>query len=367
MTAAEKIRIMFLIGSMGDARAGTEKSLSTLIAGLDRRRFEPYLVSLQDCDYIRAGDFICDTTCLHLYRVLAPRMLKIKHALAARMRKLKIDIVHTFFLEADFVGGSAAREAGIASVIAARRNLGYAYRLKQKFLLQLSNRYPSRWLANCEAVADSISAIEHVSRSSFDVIYNGVKSSEFAPVAEAPQYDAIMVANLRPVKQVGTLIEAAALLKPTCPDLKIALVGDGPLKSELQELAHRYDVTDNIEFLGSLDEIPAILSQAKIGVLTSRSEGCSNAILEYMSAGLAVVATNVGGNPELVVEGATGYLVPVAEPKLLADRLGNLLANDNLRREMGRQGRARVESRFSVDRMLAAHVEYYSDLVTSKG
>ncbi|MFH2057169.1 MAG: glycosyltransferase [bacterium] len=366
MSGETKIKIMYVIGSLGDARAGTEKSLLTLIEGLDRDRFEPYLVSLQDCEYLRADDFICETTCLHLYRVLAPRMLKARRELASRMRELRIDIVHTFFLEADLVGGGAARQAGITQIVAARRNLGYAYGAKQKFLLKLSNRYPTRWLANCNAVADAISGIEGIPRGSFDVIYNGVALNHAATSDQSKTYDIIMVANLRPVKQVGTLLEAVALLKSKFPDLRIAILGEGPLRRELENLAQRFEVSRHIEFLGSRADVASLLNQARIGVLTSRSEGCSNAILEYMSAGLPVVATDVGGNRELVVEGKTGFLVPIAEPQALAERLSRLLADIELCQLMGRQGRERVEREFSVDRMIAAHADYYSKLRQSR-
>ncbi len=359
MSAAGKIRIMFVIGSLGDVRAGTEKNLLTIIENLDRQRFEPYLVSLQDCEYIRAGNYVCPTECLHLYRVFSPRMLKLRRALAARMVELGIDIVQTFFVEADLVGGGAARQAGIRHVIASRRNLGYAYGIKQRIMLKFANRYPRRWLANCEAVADSIARIEHLGRERFDVIYNGVPLNDSERSPQDEQCDAIMVANLRPIKRVETLLEAATILRTKLTDFKIAIVGDGPLRDKLKQRADSLGLADCVKFLGSRTDIPTLLKSAKIGVLTSQSEGCSNAILEYMSTGLPVVATAVGGNLELVEDGSSGYLVAVADSEKLAQRLKELISNGELRQRMGERGRQLIEQRYSLERMVAAHEDYY--------
>ncbi len=173
-SAKSKIKIMFVIGSLGHGRAGTERNLLTIAEHLDRSRFEPFLVSLQDCEYIQRGKFVCDTTCLNLYRLYTPAMFQQRRLLAQRMRELKIDIVQTFFIEAHIVAAKAARMAGVNAIISSRRNLGYSYSLKEKLLLRIANRYPDRFLANSQAVADVVSKLEGVDRARFDVIYNGV-------------------------------------------------------------------------------------------------------------------------------------------------------------------------------------------------
>jgi glycosyltransferase involved in cell wall biosynthesis len=168
-----------------------------------------------------------------------------------------------------------------------------------------------------------------------------------------------MVANLRPIKRVETLLEAATILRTKLTDFKIAIVGDGPLRDKLKQRADSLGLADCVKFLGSRTDIPTLLKSAKIGVLTSQSEGCSNAILEYMSTGLPVVATAVGGNLELVEDGSSGYLVAVADSEKLAQRLKELISNGELRQRMGKRGRQLVEQRYSLERMVAAHEDYY--------
>jgi len=366
----DRMKIMYVIGSMGHGRAGTERNLLTIIEHLDRTRFEPFLVSLQDCEYIQQGRFCCDTTCLHLYRMFAPTMWRKRKQLAQRIRELGIDIVQTFFVEGHLVGGAAAQMAGVKAIVSSRRNLGYSYALKEKLLLKLANRYPRRWLANSQAVADTISRLEHINRSRFDVIYNGVEippDNAVPAQAVVPAQTVVMVANLRPVKAVDTLIRAAAVVVKNVPNVKFMIVGDGPQRASLLKLAAELSLTGQIDFMGSKYDVRATLRGATVGVLTSTSEGFSNAILEYMCAGLPVVATDVGGNREAVLEDKTGFLIAPADQDALADKLIYLLTDPDESFRLGRAGRERAETEFSLAAMISNYQEYYIGLVKQFG
>ncbi len=368
---SDRIKIMYVIGSMGHGRAGTERNLLTIIEHLDRTRFEPFLVSLQDCEYIQQGKFICDTACLHLYRMFTPAMWRKRKQLAQRMRELGIDVVQTFFVEGHLVGGAAARMAGVKAIISSRRNLGYSYGLKERLLLKLANRYPRRWLANSQAVADTISRLEAIDRSRFDVIYNGVEipASDTGGTATAvtPNQTVVMVANLRPVKAVDTLIRAAAVVVKSVPNVRFAIVGDGPQRASLLKLAAELSLTDQVDFVGSASDVRSTLRGATVGVLTSTSEGFSNAILEYMCAGLPVVATDVGGNREAVLDGKTGLLIAPADHGALASKLIYLLTHSDESLRLGQAGRERAESEFSLAAMIRNYQEYYIRLVKQFG
>jgi glycosyltransferase involved in cell wall biosynthesis len=365
----DKITIAFIIGSLGNARAGTERNLLNIIEHLDRTRFLPHLVSLQDCEYLRQGNPPCETSCLHVYRLYAPSAIRAGRDLAQRLRKLRIDIVQTFFTEAHVLGGRAADSAGVKAIISARRNLGYAYGIKERFWLKIANRYPMRWLANSRAVAERIAAVEGIARDKFDIIYNGVEivDPEFDSrgKSDAGETDAVMVANLRPVKSVATFIEAAALVIKRRPRSQFAVLGDGPLRPQLTTLCRRLQVADNITLAGSRDDVRPWLANSRIGVLTSLSEGCSNAILEYMNASLPVVASAVGGNGELVHDGDTGLLYPAADARALADKLLYLLDHPQEATKMGQAGRRRVVAEFSRQRMIANYQGYYENLLTA--
>jgi glycosyltransferase involved in cell wall biosynthesis len=140
-------------------------------------------------------------------------------------------------------------------------------------------------------------------------------------------------------------------------------VGDGPLRNSLEQLAQALGVSDHVAFLGTRSDVPALLQQVTIGVNSSQNEGFPNAIIEYMAANLPVVATNVGGVPELVIDGETGTLVPSDNPSALADALLYLLRTPVVARRMGAAGRRRVEEHFTAQRMVRETEAVYEALL----
>ncbi len=360
-----KTGIAFVIGSMGNARAGTERSLLTLIENLDKARFAPLLVSLQDCEYIQSKKFVCETHCLHLYRMFTPKMFRDRRQLAALLGERNIRVVQTFFVEAHLVGGGAAKIAGISGVISSRRNLGYGLGGKEKLYLRHANRYPARWLANSQAVAAATSQREGVPLEMIDVIYNGVNVA--TPIAETnadsqATQRVVLTANLRPVKSVETLLKAAPAVIERFPRVRFEIIGEGDERRPLEQLANRMGLKQHLIFHGSRPDVSRLLESASIGVLTSTSEGFSNSLLEYMRAGLPIVATAVGGNKEAVVNGKTGFLIPPQDHAALAQKLNQLLQDSQLRREMGGEGRRLLEEKFSLKRMIESHQDYYESI-----
>jgi L-malate glycosyltransferase len=359
---ADKLRVLYVIGSMGNGLAGTERNLLTIIRHLDRQKFEPYLITLQDCEYYRAGKFDCETACWHCNRVLSTAFIAKRSQLVDFMREKAIDVVQTFFLEAHLLAGSAARKAGVRAVVSSRRNLGYSYGLKEKILLKIANRYPLRFLANSLAVANTIARVEGCRRELFEVIHNGVEISPRVPDERHQTKSVVMVANLRPVKSIPTLIQAAAIVAKEIPKVRFRIIGEGPDRHELQGLINALKLQSIVSMPGAATDVHSAISTAAIGVLTSASEGFSNSLLEYMDAGLAVVATKVGGNEEIVQDGVSGYLVDAGDDGAVADRLLKLLNEPELARSMGRAGRKLVEEQFSVEAMLRRHEEFYLSL-----
>jgi L-malate glycosyltransferase len=361
MTAG-RLRVLYIIGSMGNGLAGTERNLLTIIRHLDRQKFEPFLITLQDCEFYRAGKFDCETLCWHCNRVLSTAFFAKRTQLVEFMREKAIDVVQTFFLEAHLLGGSAARKAGIKLVVSSRRNLGYSYGLKEKILLKIANRYPQRFLANSQAVANTIARVEGCWREQFDVIYNGVELSSRVPDERHQVNSVVMVANLRPVKSIPTLIKAAAIVAKEIPNVRFKIVGEGPDRHKLQGMINALKLQSFVSMPGAATDVHNAISTAAIGALTSSSEGFSNSLLEYMNAGLAIVATRVGGNDEIVQDGVNGYLVDAGDEEAFADCLLKLLREPELARSLGRAGRKLVEEQFSVEAMVRRHEEYYLTL-----
>jgi glycosyltransferase involved in cell wall biosynthesis len=174
-----------------------------------------------------------------------------------------------------------------------------------------------------------------------------------------------LVARLSPEKDVATLIHAVRhalrLLGPEQAAFTLEIVGDGASRPQLESLSRNLGLGDTIRFLGERSDVASLLAHASMFVLPSLTEGISLTLLEAMARGLPVVATRVGGNPEVVVDGVTGFLVPVRDPAALAAAMVRIHQCPTLAAEMGLRGRRRVEQEFSVQKMIREYEQQYVD------
>jgi glycosyltransferase involved in cell wall biosynthesis len=184
----------------------------------------------------------------------------------------------------------------------------------------------------------------------------------------------ITVANPRHVKGIDVLVRAAVKVGSEIPDARILVVGnfggsetDKTFTKGIMHLTETLGAGRWIKFLGTSHVVPTLLKASDVFVLPSRSEGLSNALLESMRAGLPCVATAVGGNPEVVVEGRTGFLVPSDDPAALADRILRLLRDRELRVRMGEASRQRLIETFTVQKMTDQVVASYQRTLAEKG
>jgi glycosyltransferase involved in cell wall biosynthesis len=194
-------------------------------------------------------------------------------------------------------------------------------------------------------------------------IHNGIDLARFAPRGPVAGGPVIVVARLRPEKAIDRLIDAVALIRRVDPGFRLEIAGDGELDSALREQVERLGLGEAVAFLGDVRDVPERLARASALVLPSHTEGISLTLLEAMATGLPVVATRVGGNPEVVVDGETGLLVPPADPPALAEALLRLRRDPELGRAMGARGRERVEQRFDIRRMVADYESTYVDFL----
>ena len=204
-------------------------------------------------------------------------------------------------------------------------------------------------------------------------IYNGVDEQRFRPRASwlrevlpagfAPPGSVVLgtVGRMSGEKDQLTLVRAFRLARARCPQsqLRLVLVGDGPLKAEIEREILEGQLEGQVWMPGARSDIAEILRALDIFVLPSLGEGISNTILEAMASGLAVIATRVGGNPELVVENETGVLVPAANPEAMAQAIMNCLTQPILMRQHGQAGRARIERQYSMDAMVRQYIAVY--------
>src|SRR5512140_1391163 len=221
--------------------------------------------------------------------------------------------------------------------------------------------------ANAEAVRRVCIDEEGCKPERVVVLRNGLDLSRFDALAAAPgdplprePGDTVItvVGNLWPVKDHRTLVEAAARLKDSFPRLRFFCAGDGVERPYLESRIRELGLEGRVVLLGHRTDVPSLLARSDAFLLCSTAEGLSNAVMEGMAARLPVIATRVGGNPELL-EGGRGLLVPPRDPAALAAAVTRLMADREEAREMGRRGRAFVEAELTVSRMQSAHEELY--------
>lgn len=291
--------------------------------------------------------------------------------MAALIRAEGAKIVHGTDFTTNLLGLAAARLAG-ARAIVSRVDLGH---LREGFgpwhrrLEKLNARAADLVVVNADAVREMCVREEGVKPENCVVVRNGLDLARFDRLAagglQAPlpvPADARVVAvigNLWPVKGHRTLVEAVARLPGELRQVHFVCAGDGPEREHLTARIGQLGLRDRVHLLGHRLDVPAILARAQAACLCSTAEGLSNALMEAMAARLPVVATRVGGNPELVREGESGLLVPAGDPDALAAGLGELLRAHEAAREMGLRGRERVEGELSLERMAEGHGALY--------
>ncbi len=298
------------------------------------------------------------------------------------LRKLKPDIIHS-------------RNLGTIEYVIPSLLAGVRYRVhgehgrdmsdidgaNRKYILlrRLYNPFLRRFVALSKDLEQWLLNTVGINANKVVQLYNGVDLTRFHSVGIGNTLHSISlqihagdvligtVGRLQSEKDQVTLINAFSLLvddgRIDSKTLKLVLIGDGPDREMLENLVARKSLSEKVVFLGARNDIPGLLSSLDIFVLPSRGEGISNTILEAMACSLPVVATRVGGNPELVKENNTGLLVPSNNPEKMADALRVYLTDKVLAQKHGRAGRQRVESYFSIDKMVASYVEMYDSLI----
>jgi glycosyltransferase involved in cell wall biosynthesis len=285
------------------------------------------------------------------------------------LKQHQIRIVHSHDFYSNIFGMSGAALARVRGRIASKRETTGTRSMAQKRAEQVAFKLARAVVANAGAVKDHL--IEHgVSEKKIVVIYNGIDLTRFDQNGDALQRLNLPALHDRPVitmvanfehriKDHPMLLRAAQRVKAEVPNAVFVIAGDGELRPETEKLAAELGLTDSCLFIGRCARVPDLLAASDICVLSSQAEGFSNSILEYMAAGKAVVATNVGGASEAIVEGETGHLVNAGDDRAMAERLVSLLRDGSKRRSMGLNGRRVVEERFSCESRLNSTTKLY--------
>ena len=290
-------------------------------------------------------------------------------------------IVHFFLPQAYLVGGLCAWITNRPIRVMSRLSLSN-YQQRRPTVAKLERYLHGRMTAivgNAKAVLDQLRSEEHVPSDRLGLIYNGIDRAAVEPArtrAETRRLVGIsekalvivIIANLIPYKGHRDLLEGLAGIAHALPSQwRLLCVGrDSGSAGELDAFAQQLDIATNILWLGHRDDVPDILHAADMGVSSSHEEGFSNAVLEGMAAGLAMVATDVGGNAEAVVHGCTGLIVPPRDPEALAEAILILGLDADLRARYGTEGRRRVFEEFSLSHCVDRYESLYRGLAAGK-
>jgi glycosyltransferase involved in cell wall biosynthesis len=364
---------MILIDILRDF-GGAERSVYLLAKGLRGRGHRVIICCLKGgyvSEKMRQDGF--DVKNLNVTKIYGPNGIKGLFRAVTIARKERALAIISYHESSDFLGVLVAFLARIP-VLSSRRDMGFKLRHRHVWVYRIINRFFDHIITVSSAVKEVVLKTQWARPSDVTVIHNGVplssnsgKASDRVNLAgfDPGHLNICCVANIRPIKGQAYLISAASLVVKRFRNVRFFLIGrtdlDKAYYAKLQSQVRELRLEKVVKFTGELPAscVPSLVASMDISVLPSLSEGMSNTVLESMSAGKPIVATAVGGNPEVVEHGKTGYLVPPRDPRSMAKALLKLLANPKLRDEMGMRGRSRAESEFSVTAM----VEDYENLL----
>lgn len=363
------IRVSYLIDDL--SRAGTESQLLALIRTLDRSRFEPSLVLLNGEGELSRGLEPADCPVL---RLGVTKLFGVTAVSAARRlhrfwREQRPDIAQIYFNDSSYLGVPVAKLAGVRHVVRVRNNLGYWQTRRHRILGRFVRPLVSGYLSNSDLGRDAIRTTDGVKGERIEVIENGVDLDRHLPLqplslnGRGERRNVGCVANLRAVKNIDGLMRVAKVVLARFPNAVFEVAGDGEQREALVALHRDLGLGERFVLRGSITDIPAFLRSLDVAVLPSHSEGMSNALLEYMAAGLPVVATDVGANSRLVQHGVSGLIIPPNDEPAFAAAVMKLLYDPATATTFGTAARQTVEREYSRDAMRRRFEAFYERLV----
>lgn len=371
----DKIRILFLTDEFFSFSGGTEQHISFLLSNLPKDLYEIYFVLLRNTGFYNPMFYPINPIYLNMisFRSIGTTIQAIKK-LSELIRKEKINIIQTFFYDSELLAVLTSRSRGDCVHIATRRNMGHHLSQYTIWRNRLTNRFISSFLANCEAVRNQVASSEWVPLERIAVIPNplpqkrfeeGMKSlcsGEIYGLQEDEQVVGI-VASMSWVKDHETFLRAARLILDRKPKTKFVLIGRmvPGRETTIYSLISSLHLESSIVWAGELLNPIPLMKLMDIGVLSSRSEGLSNTLIEYGAAGIPAVVTEVGGNSEIIVHDETGLIVPKESPSSLAQGILKLLEDDALRKKMGIKAQERVSRVFDEASILNQYHRFYRE------
>lgn len=368
MPENRKILLAYLVRP---AEGGMKQHLLALLRGLNRERFESVVLCPPDASLAdEAAKLGIRVIPVPIAGELNPRHdLRAAGRVRAILRELRPDILHIHSTKAGLVGRLALVGMRRPKVILTVHSFVFDERVGQRkralvsWLERRLARYTDRIVAVSQALKDELVAAMGLPPALISVIHNGIPFGE--PPIPLPTHVAPCigtVARLAPQKGVDCFLQTAALVAARFPQATFPIIGDGPLKEPLMALADELGIAGRVEFLGHRTDVPALLREMDVFVLASTYETFGLTVVEALSQQTPVVASRVGGIPEIITDGETGLLASSGNPADFAEKICRLLDNPAFALRLARQGDDEVRTRFSSARMLAETEQLYHSL-----
>ncbi|BCR05279.1 glycosyl transferase family 1 [Desulfuromonas versatilis] len=295
--------------------------------------------------------------------------------LAKIVKREKIDIIHTHNPAPHFYGSLAGLVCGVP-VVHTKHGRNCPTHKKKVWLNRISSALTKMVVTVSEDSALVCREIEKIPKGKVRTILNGINTEVFSPKGERRLLKSLgiddatpvvgTVARLVPEKDHITLLKACLVLTRAGHKFRLMLVGDGPMRQELEDFVAKEGLDEVVMFMGTRHDVPQLVPEFDVFTLTSRTEGVSLTLLEAMSCQIPIIATDVGGNPEVVSDSVTGFIVPAGQYEAVADKISTLLRDPDLRKRMGQAGRERVLGKFGIEGAARQYLEIYQAVLRPK-
>ena len=361
---------------------GSERNIAQLLGGIDKDKFKLYVVCfapLRPANMMKDREFpIINLKGGGIYTIPGIKNLVF---LKRFVNEKGISLIMAYHESSDFYGLALSVLCNIP-VISSRRDMSFKTKSHHQFAYRLGGRYFDSVIAVSNAVKQEVVRRRWFSEEKVHTIYNAIDPADYGnghgsavlkkELGIHPESPIVgMVANIREVKGHLYLLQAASIIHRQNQNAQFLMIGYDMKKSAftiagLRQQGEEMGISKNLHFLGGREDVADLISIFDVAILTSLSEGFSNVILEYMASAKPVVATEVGGNPEIVVHGETGLLVPPADSKALASAILSILEDKEAALRLGTAGRKRVEERFSLNIMLRNYENQFDQVLNAR-
>ena len=289
--------------------------------------------------------------------------------LRAMLKEMRPDVLHTYLLHGNILGRLIGRLVGVPVIIGSERTIGQA-RKWGRLVTRLTNPLTDAVEVNSEIGGKAIERDLGVPSEKIELVRSGLDLSVFSSAnrrdelrsefgVAADQHLIVYMGRLRTVKGVEFGIRAFATALEQLPNIRMVLAGEGDQRNFLGSLVSELGISEQVEFLGVRNDVPELLGAADSVLMPSLTEGFPRTAIEAMAAGKPVIATNVGGTPEAVIDGETGILVPARDSDALSAAIVRLVGDTDLQARLAQAGRKRAEKNYSVDRYVSRLDELY--------